>query len=239
MIQHRSPTRILAVCVILIAVAAMTGLGFWQLDRMTQKERRLASIAQKHTGEPMSLTHALRAVTDPRDTQVQFNGTPDPARIMYLDNRVVEGQVGYDIVVPVRTDVGWVLVNYGWIKAGQRRAYLPEVILAGTSRTFAGVLSKPGQNPMVTETADTAQFPLRIQALDPEFLSTLLKMPLVPYVVVLTRDDPRFKRQWSPVVMPPEKHLGYAIQWFGLAIAAFIVGLLALRKKGSNHDTSA
>lgn len=217
----------------------MAGLGFWQLDRMAQKERRLASIAQKHTDEPMTLSHALRTLADPRDTQVQFTGTPDINRLMYLDNRVVAGQVGYDIVLPVRSDAGWVLVNFGWVKAAPRRTQLPEVTLSAASRSFKGVIAKPGHNPMVTETADTATFPLRIQALDPDFLSTLLKMPLVPYVVVLTGDDPRFERQWSPVVMPPEKHLGYAVQWFGLAIAAFIVGLLALRKKGSNHDSGA
>jgi cytochrome oxidase assembly protein ShyY1 len=36
--------------------------------------------------------------------------------------------------------------------------------------------------------------------------------------------------------MPPEKHLGYAIQWFGLAIAAALIGGFAIMKKGRQYE---
>ena len=29
-----------------------------------------------------------------------------------------------------------------------------------------------------------------------------------------------------PNTLPPERHLGYAVQWFGLALAVFITALL-------------
>lgn len=236
MILHRSPTRILAASVLLLAVIIMCGLGFWQLDRMEQKEQRLASIAQKQSGGLMGLQSAIRSAGDARDLQVAFTGTPDTSRIMYLDNRIENGQAGYDIVVPVQTEAGWTLVNYGWVKGLPTRERLPQIELDEKITRYQGVITSPGFNPMVTETADSATFPLRIQALDTDYLSTLLRTPFIDYVVVLTTSDDRFIRNWSPVVMPPEKHLGYAIQWFGLAFAALIIGLLALRKKEISHE---
>ncbi|WP_414829057.1 SURF1 family protein [Alteromonas sp. H39] len=214
----------------------MCGLGFWQLDRMEQKEQRLASIAQKQSGGLMGLQTAIRSAGDPRDLRVAFTGTPDTSRMMYLDNQIENGQVGYDIVLPVRTDVGWALVNYGWVKGLPTRDTLPQVEIGKSLTEYEGVVTSPGYNPMVTETAVNATFPLRIQALDTDYLSTLLRTPLIDYVVVLTTPDDKFIRNWSPVVMPPEKHLGYAIQWFGLAFAALIIGLLALRKKELSHE---
>ena len=236
MILHRSPTRLLAASILFIAVVFMCGLGFWQLDRMEQKEQRLASIAQKQSGELMGLQTALRSSGDPRDVSVSFGGTPDTSRIMYLDNQIENGQVGYDIIVPVQTDAGWVLVNYGWVKGLQTRDVLPQVDLDNTFTQYEGVVTSPGVNPMVTETATRATFPLRIQALDTDYLSTLLRTPFIDYVIVLTNTNAIFIRHWSPVVMPPEKHLGYAIQWFGLAFAALVIGLLALRKKEVSHE---
>lgn len=236
MILKRSPTRLLAASVLLAAVIIMCCLGFWQLDRMEQKEQRLASIAQKQSGGLMGLQTAIRSTDDPRDLHVAFTGTPDTSRMMYLDNRIENGQVGYDIVLPVQTEAGWVLVNYGWVKGLPTRDQLPQVELDNTLTRYEGVITSPGINPMVTETADSATFPLRIQALETDYLSTLLRTPFIDYVVVLTTEDNTFVRNWSPVVMPPEKHLGYAIQWFGLAFAALIIGLLALRKKEISHE---
>ncbi|MCS5577264.1 MAG: SURF1 family protein, partial [Alteromonas macleodii] len=37
----------------------MCGLGYWQLDRMVQKQQRLASIAQKQSNGTLSLEEAL------------------------------------------------------------------------------------------------------------------------------------------------------------------------------------
>lgn len=236
MILHRSPTRLLAASILFIAVVFMCGLGFWQLDRMEQKEQRLASIAQKQSGELMGLQTALRSSGDPRDVSVSFGGRPDTSRIMYLDNQIENGQVGYDIIVPVQTDAGWVLVNFGWVKGLQTRDVLPQVDIDNGFTQYEGVVTSPGVNPMVTETATSATFPLRIQALDTDYLSTLLRTPFIDYVIVLTNTNANFVRHWSPVVMPPEKHLGYAIQWFGLAFAALVIGLLALRKKEVSHE---
>jgi cytochrome oxidase assembly protein ShyY1 len=32
-----------------------------------------------------------------------------------------------------------------------------------------------------------------------------------------------FKREWSPIIMPPEKHTGYAVQWFSMTFVLILI----------------
>ena len=43
-------------------------------------------------------------------------------------------------------------------------------------------------------------------------------------------------RYWPSTVMSPEKHKGYAIQWFSMALAVLIAWLFFSFSKDSHHD---
>ena len=80
-------------------------------------------------------------------------------------------------------------------------------------------------------TADT-NWPKLIQALDMKKLSSLyaeLGLTIEPWVL---RQDPTedslYVQQWKYVNMPPERHISYAVTWFGLAIALVIIYIAAL-----------
>ena len=45
------------------------------------------------------------------------------------------------------------------------------------------------------------------------------------------QDNSTFIRNWQPVVMPPEKHMAYAVQWFLLGVAALVIFIIAQRNK--------
>lgn len=217
-----------AVCA---AVVCMVMLGFWQLDRMHEKEQRLASIAQKSTDGAMTLRELDPRREDIRDVLVGFNGKADTEKLLFLDNQVENGQVGYDVIVPVVSNEGVVLVNYGWVKAPLFRDELPTVDINTAFQHFHGRINVPSSNPVVRETLsfDTS-FPAVIQALDVAFISRLTQTKVAPFIVELTAPEKSsFVRNWQPVVMPPQKHLGYAIQWFGLAIAAALVSYFSFR----------
>jgi cytochrome oxidase assembly protein ShyY1 len=219
-----------------VSVAVMCALGYWQLERMVQKQQRLASIAQKQGNGSMSLVAAL-SHEDPRDIRVEFNGVPNPKHLIYLDNQIHNQRVGFDIVVPVSTNAGWLLVNYGWVPAPDFMRTLPTIQLDNELLAFEGVVSVPGANPLVTETNDDlSQFPALVQQLDFAALSRGLGIQLLPVVIQLTSENPAFARNYQPVVMSPEKHLGYAVQWFGLAIAAAAIGGFAISKKGRSNE---
>ena len=63
-------------------------------------------------------------------------------------------------------------------------------------------------------------WPLRVQQIELDKFSQLISKKLLPFVVYLDKNDPvGFKKNWQPIVMPPEKHRAYAFQWFSLAVA--------------------
>ena len=218
------------------SVAIMCGLGYWQLDRMVQKQQRLASIAQKQSNGTLSLEEALLN-QDPRDITVSFSGALDANHVLLLDNQIHKQRVGFDVLAPVYTNAGWLLVNFGWVPAPDLTRTLPDIRLASEMRAFTGIISAPGENPLVKETnMALAQSPALVQYIDFAALSHALERNFLPFILQLTTPDPAFIREHKAVVMSPEKHLGYALQWFGLAIAAAAIGGFAISKKGRSYE---
>jgi len=235
--QVGSATSYITVGVCAVAVAIMVALGNWQLNRMHEKQDRLQSIAQKQQLGAVDLSTLLTTVEDTRDYPVKFVASLYPERMMLLDNRLHQGRAGYEVLVPASTDSGWLLVNLGWVAAEADRSTLPEVRLPKGMTTFEGFVHWPQNNIMVSETAQIGDaFPLRVQQIDLPLIAGLVGKSLLPMVVQVTSpDDTRFIRDWQPVVMPPEKHLAYAVQWFALAAAAFLI-IATVVYKEVTHD---
>ncbi|TRY33351.1 SURF1 family protein [Aliiglaciecola sp. M165] len=221
-----------ATLLVLVAVIILCGLGLWQMQRAEQKQSRLEQIEQRSSTARLSLRELLE-FEEKRDLPFEVFGAPDPEKVFYLDNRIESGHVGYHVLVPVETDYGVQLINFGWIKAEQLRTQLPEVKIDATAQQYIGVSAVPNINPMVTETATKQDgWPLVIQQIDLPLMSTFLGIQLSPVVMQLSPEHPAgLVRNWKPVVMSPQKHYGYAIQWFGLAIACLVIYIVALLKR--------
>ena len=49
---------------------------------------------------------------------------------------------------------------------------------------------------------------------------------LMPVMLLLEPEEPDgFVREWHPLTFGPERNVGYAVQWFGLALALAIIYL--------------
>ncbi|WP_100642428.1 SURF1 family protein [Alteromonas facilis] len=227
----------IATVVTFIAVVILARLGFWQLERMHEKQQRLTQLEQRTDRSTLNLHSAFVQGDAVADVPVSFAATIDTARLLYLDNRVVDGMVGYEVFAIADTAIGQVLLNFGWIKGGATRAELPAVELPTSLTEFNGNIVEPNLNPIIRETAQAyADFPLVVQQIDMALLSGMLNTELHPFYIALDNQTPQFVRNWQPVVMSPEKHLGYALQWFGLAIAAVVIFFIALFKRNASSD---
>lgn len=214
----------------------MLRLGFWQLERMEEKERRLNSIAEKHEAGALNL-ESVKAFEDTQDIPVQFQGDILTDKVFLWDNRVVQGRVGYEVIVPVRTNVGLVLANWGWIQGTGYRDRLPSFDLPVSVNYFKGVIWQPSDNVFIADQPEI-NWPLVIQEIQVSQIEDILGESLLPFVVALELPtDSPFVNNHKPVVMQPEKHLGYAIQWFGLAIGCFLVFIFASIRKVKNDGT--
>lgn len=226
-----------ATFLVLVAVIILCSLGVWQLQRAQQKEVRLQQIELRKSNNPLALEDVL-GQQDKRDLPVRFTGKLKVNKPFLLDNRIENGQVGFHVLVPASTDLGVVLVNLGWIKSGQYRDKLPKFDLPAYSQVFYGTSAVPTVNPMVTETAAMSDnWPILLQSIDLSLISTFIDADLLPLVLQLDPEHPiGFSRNWVAVVMAPEKHYAYAVQWFALAIACVIIYIVALRKRKIRKD---
>lgn len=228
--QFRIP--VFATFVSMTAIVIMLQLGFWQLDRAEQKKQRIQQIQKRQQEQPFTLGEILKLKGDIRDYPIEVQGHFIQEKQFLIDNRIANGQVGYHLVALFQTNWGIIPVNMGWLKAPATRDQLPNILLPDGQQTLLGTIAIPELNPMIRDSASKPnQWPARVQQIDIQQLQTLSKLSLLSLVLNAAPDPSQaLIRQWQPVVMPPQKHIAYAIQWFGLALAALAIYLFALFK---------
>jgi cytochrome oxidase assembly protein ShyY1 len=222
-----------------IVIALFCRAGVWQLDRARQKQAMLAE-SQKALAERKPL--ALSAAADPaRKTAYDWaagDGRFAPGPAVLLDNQSHEDRAGvrvYRVFLP-SSAAAPLLVELGWLPLpGDRK--LPAIETPPGLVHVAGLLAPPPSPGIAgSQAAPQADGNLLAIGLDRTVLADALKMPsLAPRVLKL---DPALKFGYDrdleilPNTLPPERHLGYAVQWFGLALAVLITALvLTLRKR--------
>lgn len=223
---------------LVLGLAAFLGLSRWQWQRAQEKERLLASYAAAETGgvRPFAgLPDTLPAEDYPR---VAVSGRYVGGRGYWLDQQVHEGKVGRRAIAvfePAGT-ARRLLVDLGWIAAppGQPPPVWPALPL--TQVALQGIYAPPpGGGLRVGGDALPRQntWPKLTVFLDLAAISADLGTPVAPRLLLLDADPASgFVRQWTPAVMPPEKHRGYALQWFTFALAALVIFIvLHWRKK--------
>jgi cytochrome oxidase assembly protein ShyY1 len=124
-----------------------------------------------------------------------------------------------------------VIVNLGWVPGTGSREQLPKVLMPYTTE-HKGALYVPQDNTLINETNfNYGRFPVLMQQIDFKEIEKHLGRDVLPFTLRSAPSaDANFVRDWSVVVMAPERHLGYAIQWFGLGIAGLTVFLLTVIK---------
>lgn len=225
---------IIATIVTFICVVIMFALGNWQLQRAEHKTARLLAMERMAISAQIDLQQVLSVNNaEMQDMPVNFFGSADPTRYFLLDNKIHKGRVGYQILVPLLTNSGTVITNFGWVAATNSRDVLPDVQIDNKSMHYSGVISLPLDNAMIKETAlIDGNWPKVIQQTDLKVIKQHYDQDILPFVVLLNAQETSpFVRDWQPVVMAPEKHLAYAVQWFLLAFSAIAVFIIAQRNK--------
>ncbi|NJM11085.1 MAG: SURF1 family protein [Synechococcaceae cyanobacterium SM1_2_3] len=220
--------------VVLLLLPLLLTLGFWQLDRGQQKAGLQTAFADQAGQPPVTLAEAdLGDSAATRYQRVTVFGHYDGARQILLDNQVRGGQPGYHVLTPLRLpEGGAILINRGWIPLGESRQVLPTLIAPTEAVKVTGWLAQPAQPGLKLGDAAGAdrRWPRVVPYVDYDRLATVLAYPLHPAVVLLEPEAASgFERDWQPRFggFGPERHQGYAVQWFSLAAALVILYLSA------------
>jgi surfeit locus 1 family protein len=212
----------------LLGVAATFSLGLWQLDRGRQKEALAAAIASK--GSMAALPQeALLAPDAPAliHRPVLLRGTWVAEHTVFLDNRQMQGGVGFYVVTPLRLAGSdrVVLVQRGWAPRNfVAREQLPPVQTPPGEVQLEGRIAPPPSRLYQPGPAGTG--PIR-QNLDLPAFAAETGLALLPVTVQQTGAASQgLRRDWPEAAgRGPETNYGYAFQWWALCglIAALYV----------------
>lgn len=232
-----------------LVFSALVKLGLWQNTRAVEKEQRLLKIEQLNKQSAISLEQVLalsnnNTATTINDFPVFIAGHFDEAQVFLLDNQVDKNRLGYRAYQVAIAGEYAVLVNLGWVQGSINRQELPQIKALHGQYQFKGHIRLVEVGILLQEQVfPYAQWPLRVQQIELDKFSLLIGRPLLPFVVYLDKNEQLgFEKNWQPIVMPPEKHRGYAFQWFSLALAWLILMLWAkfgTKIKNNNNNSKA
>ncbi|WP_372860934.1 SURF1 family protein [Spongiibacter sp.] len=210
---------------IAIALPLLLRLGFWQLQRADEKQQ-LLDAATARRQQPAVDIQSLGEY--PNYLPVYVEGVFDSQRYWLLDNRIRQGQFGYEIIALLNlADGGKLLVERGWIAADASRRQLPELTWPEGIVRLQGELYRSTEQPFSLGEQLPEAWPRRQQWLQPERLETEID-GLLPTVLRLHEQSPAALRTDRLLInVSPQKHRGYALQWF--AMAAVLAGIFVVR----------
>ncbi len=218
-------------------------LGSWQLERANWKQALVDAHAERARQPAVPLATLGEDFSDAQYRTVLGAGRYDLEHQLLLDNRIHDGQAGYEVLTPLWLDSGMrILVNRGWVAAGPDRSRLPEVPgPAGTVMLTAAVKLPPEKTFRLdaVEEADHG-WPRVVQQIEMQQLQQYLGYEVLPVLLLLDKDDAHgFVRDWKPVYgVTPDKHRAYAMQWFTLALVLVLIYIGVNTKRDSTDGTA-
>lgn len=225
----------------LFAMAAFSALGSWQLSRMHQKQAMLdatARVLARREALPLAAADAAARANDYDWAAGAGRFVPGPA--VLLDNQSRDERPGVRVYRLFRADAETrLLVELGWLPLdGARR--MPQVPPIDGPQRIRGLLLSPPSHGLAAAVAERrADGTILTTSLDAAALPGLLGTQALPPRVL--RLDPALRLGYArdldvlPNTMPPQRHLGYAVQWFALAAAVLVTALLLTFRRKRTH----
>lgn len=257
----RKPTlkHVVALTLIGALLFLLVSLGFWQLNRAQQKRDWLAKVEPSENeitylkDAPITFKDSgLEKQRSKKVERLELEAAPQPEKIaiklrgqflehyhLLQDNVFHNGRLGYRVLSLFgEQDSHYaVWVDRGWIAQNRLKSELPEVTSESGVISVGGILAKWSENRWQLEVSPNGNWPLVVlrpmnaavnQALENDtgrkIISAILSLDAKsPHVFTFSERD--------LAAMPPEKHIGYAIQWFALAITLVVLTTLFIYKQ--------
>jgi cytochrome oxidase assembly protein ShyY1 len=236
-----------ALLIIFVAVLGVVfvNLGEWQLDRLAQRKERNATtiINEQKPVQPYEQVFT-RPVTDADQWQrVEARGTFDAQHQFVVRYRSNGDAEGYEVVTPLRTASGAVLVDRGFIPL-QRGTQIPSVAPAPPTGevTVVGHVRRDEKG----RRAATTPVGNQMRLINSQAVAATLPYPIATGYIGLLTVQPEQQGGFQPIKLPELSegpHFWYALQWFmftavaAAGIVVFIRGDLRARREEREDAT--
>jgi surfeit locus 1 family protein len=232
---------VLAATFVLVMCGVCVRLGFWQLDRLEQRQARNAAIERAQRKPVLDFDSATAAAIerDPArfiNRRLRAAGTYDASGEVVLRGRANAGSPGVHIVTPlvVQGVARSLLVNRGWAPSPDAATIEAGRFAEPGPREVTGILQEIPRN---TRNGGEPAGPVSARTyfrLDVDVLRRTQPRPIVPlYLQQLAGADSAAPGRPVRVPLPPPgngPHLSYAVQWFSFATIG-VVGLLIVFRR--------
>ena len=216
----------------IIFVPITISLGFWQIERANEKKVIISNYDKLLVSTPIALQKEQPLENwQPIETVGAYQDL-----VVYEDNAINSGKAGFKVYHLFQNGDGtFIFVHRGFIERNLIKNNLPRIDTPVGKKNIKGTTLFKQNNTFVKNIEESD---IRIIQ---EFNTSVLieRFPILkdrylhPFLFNLdVRDADKFKPIEKPVNMTATKHIGYAIQWFGLCAALIILTIYAYRRKG-------
>ena len=221
--------------------ALLVSLGLWQLDRAEEKRAFERALDEVQEAPYLAVQSAELLSAMDRFTRVELDGRYEPGRQGLLDAQIHQGRAGYRVWTLFRLENDEaVLVDRGWVPADGDRTRLPDLTLTDNHRLVRGMVAPFPEPGLRLGPADLGReaWPRRLHWPDAADAKVVWGENLSTVIILLDPAEPDgFVREWNPVgPITPERHLGYAVQWFGLALALLVIAVVVNVRREERQD---
>jgi surfeit locus 1 family protein len=220
---------ILATLLVLIGVGGMIRLGIWQLERLAERRASNAQVTAEINAPQLDLSLGIpqEQLTEMEYRTAVVRGTYDFAQEVVLRSQVLNGNLGYDVITPLKIeDSNYdIMVNRGWIPYDQAQPDQRAKYFEPGMVTVKGLLRLPqSQSALFGDPDPTlATGQTRLDAWNAINLTRLQKQvdsPILPVYIQQAPDPSWTSMPYRSTTLPDLSdgpHLFYAIQWFFFA----------------------
>ncbi len=216
--------------IVLVAMAVMIRLGFWQLDRLAQRRASNAALIHQLALPPLSLVGGTLPVelaagsdlTALKNRATSVRGTYDFSHQVVLKLQSWEGQPGVHLITPllIEGNSQAVLVDRGWVPYSETAPDHQRQFDEPGSVTVTGRIEL--SQPLPAAAAQPGSPQTEWYRLDIAAIQAQVPYPLLPVYIQqspLPGGNAKLPYRVEPVYdLSDGPHLSYAIQWYSFAV---------------------
>lgn len=213
---------------------ACVGLGKWQLDRRAEKHAEVVRLSENYDSTPAPLSSVVKSPDDALASgdqwkRVKLSGTYDTDHTLLARNRPLDGQSGYEVIVPLKLKGGGgILVDRGWVSTNNDGGAPASVPQPRSGNVTVVARLQPSQS-------NTGQSSPKNQltAIDPADVNVDYSLYRGAYVQMQS-ETPSAATDPQPLPKPSISdgvNLSYAMQWFCFGIMALFAFVYSIRQE--------
>ncbi len=215
-----------------VAAGLMCVLGFWQVERLIEKELLIHKLEKAAKETPLeSLPTTVQDWRKHRFYNARISGRFLPIAEFHIAARYHKGTLGYHVFNPFQLDDGRiVLVNRGWIPTELKDKSRRDFLDSSSQTLLVQIRTSNERNYFTPENQPDENIWFGRDMGEMRGYSGILIEPFSVDVIGEVEDG-TYPIPSGGKIKLHNNHLGYAITWFAIGFGVLFVSLMYHRKK--------